>query len=343
MISNSWQTNRRSMVAHSADTFPLIDLAPLTEGISGAREIAPALRVALEEVGFLIIINHGVPQDLIDATFDEARRFHDQNLEDKLAVRMNEHNNGYMAMARYNVRTSRVSEDAALPDMNEAFFTRRERAANDPLARAGRRFAGPNEWPKNLPGFRETLLAYTDAVDALGRRMLPAIALALDLPADTFAAAFEESQFSFRLSHYPPVERQDGQYGIAPHTDANFMTFLAQSDVPGLQIQLGADEWCDVPYVPASFVVNTGDMLHRWTNGRFRSTAHRAMPPRDGHRYAIPYFLGPHLDTMIECLPTCCDSSQPPQYPPITYADYVAWWYDSNYAVADQEDIRVET
>ena len=263
------------MTAHAADSIPLIDLAPLADGLPGARAIAPALRSALEEIGFLIITNHGVPQDLIDATFAEAKRFHDQGLDAKLAVRMNAHNNGYMAMARYNVRTSRVSEDA-LPDMNEAFFIKRERPADDPLARADRRFAGPNEWPANLPGFRETLLDYTEAVDALGRRMMPAIALALDMPVDTFDAAFAESQFSFRLSHYPPVQRQPDQYGIAPHTDANFMTFLAQSDVPGLQIQMADDAWVDVPHVPCSFVVNTGDMLHRWTNGRFRSTA----PPR---------------------------------------------------------------
>ncbi len=327
---------------NAADPIPLIDLAPHAGcDLPGAHEIAPALRIALEEIGFLIITNHGVPQELIDATFAEAKRFHDQSLEAKLAVRMNAHNNGYMAMARYNVRTSRVSEDA-LPDMNEAFFVKRERPADDPLVRAGRRFAGPNEWPADLPGFRETVLAYTDAVDALGRRMLPAVALALDMPADTFDTAFAESQFSFRLSHYPPVRRQPDQYGIAPHTDANFMTFLAQSDAPGLQIQRASEDWCDVPYVPGSFVVNTGDMLHRWTNGRFCSTAHRALPPRDGPRYAIPYFLGPHMDTLIACLPSCCGGGNPPRYPPITYDDYISWWYDENYNVADQEDVRAE-
>lgn len=328
------------MNARSAGPIPLIDLAPLAEGgLEGARAVAPALRTALEDIGFLIITNHGVPQDLIDATFAEAKRFHDQSLEAKLKVRMNAHNNGYMAMARYNVRTSRVSEEAALPDMNEAFFIKRERPLDDPLLRAGRRFAGPNEWPKDLPGFKETVLAYTEAADSLGRRLLPAIALALDMPADFFDAAFAESQFSFRLSHYPPVPRQAKQYGIAPHTDSNFMTFLAQSGVPGLQIQMPSGDWQDVPHVPGSFVVNTGDMLHRWTNGRFRSTAHRALPPRDGARYAIPFFLGPHMDTLIECLPTCQAPGNPPQYPPITYSDYIGWWYDANYNVADQEDV----
>ena len=85
---------------------------------------------------------------------------------------MNEHNNGYMAMARYNVRTSRVSE-AALPDMNEAFFVKRERGPDDPMA--GQRFAGPNRWPADLPGFRETVLEYCETVDRLALSVLPAL------------------------------------------------------------------------------------------------------------------------------------------------------------------------
>ena len=115
------------MNAPSASGIPLIDLAPLADGgIAGARAIAPSLKTALEEIGFLIITNHGVPKDLIDATFAEARRFHDQSLEDKLAVRMNEDNNGYMAMNRYNVKTSRVSNEEAKYDLNEAFFIKRD-------------------------------------------------------------------------------------------------------------------------------------------------------------------------------------------------------------------------
>jgi isopenicillin N synthase-like dioxygenase len=50
------------------------------------------------------------------------------------------------------------------PDLNEAFFIKRERGPDDPLVSAGRRFAGPNRWRANLPGFREAVLAYTDAV-----------------------------------------------------------------------------------------------------------------------------------------------------------------------------------
>ncbi len=325
-------------MSHDDWTLPVIDLAPLARGLDGAAEVAVELRRAFEQAGFLIIVNHGVDAGLIRRTFAEAKRFHAQPMEAKLAVLMNEHNNGYMAVSRYNVHTSRVSEDAK-PDLNESFFCKRERAADDPMILANRRFGGRNEWPADLPGFRETVLEYTDTVDALARRMLPSIALALELPTDRFDAAFAESQFSFRMSRYPAAEREDGLYGIAPHTDANFITFLAQSGVPGLQVKSPAGTWRDVAHVPESFVVNSGDMMHRWTNGRFKSTPHRALPPLDGERYAIPYFLGPHLDTEVACLPTCREPDDAPRFPPITYADYLAWWYDENYPHEDQGDL----
>jgi isopenicillin N synthase-like dioxygenase len=191
----------------------------------------------------------------------------------------------------------------------------------------------------DLPGFREAVLAYTDAVDALGRKLLPLCATALDLPGDTFDGAFGESQFSFRLTHYPPVAAEANQFGIAPHTDANFMTFLAQSEVPGLQVRMPDGAWIDVPYAPGSFAVNSGDMMQRWTNHRFKSTPHRALPPLDRPRYAIPYFMGPHLDTEIACLPTCQAPGNPPRYSPITYAAYLDWWYDANYNAARQRDV----
>jgi isopenicillin N synthase-like dioxygenase len=319
---------------------PVIDLRRHLAGVPGALEATAAeLRHALEEIGFFIIVNHGVPPALIDRTFAEARRFHAQPMDAKMALRMNEHNNGYMSMGKYAVWTSDVNANTR-PDLNEAFFIKRERDPDDPLRRSGRRFVGPNLWPDDLPGFREAVLAYTDAVDDLARRLLPACAHALELPADHFDSAFAESQFSFRLSHYPPVEAADNQFGIAPHTDANFLTFLAQTEVPGLQVRMPSGAWEDVPFIPDSFAVNSGDMMHRWTNGRFKSTPHRAVPPVGRHRYAIPFFLGPCIDTVIDCLPSCQGPDNPPRYPPITYEQYLLWWYDANYNAALQHDER---
>src|SRR6185437_84492 len=258
------------------------------------------LHDALTTVGFMVITGHDVPQPLIAQTFAEAERLHSLPMADKLALKLNEHNNGYMAMSRYAVWTSDVNKNTK-PDLNEAFFIKRERTPDDPLRRSGRRFVGANVWPNDsvLPDFRARALQFADTMDAFARCMLAPLAVALDLPSNWFDEAFSQSQFTLRLSHYPPVAASANQFGIAPHTDSSFMTYLAQTDVPGLQVRMESGDWLDVPYIPGSFAVNSGDMMKRWTNGRFKSTPHRALPPTQGDRYAIPFFLGPNFDTEI--------------------------------------------
>jgi isopenicillin N synthase-like dioxygenase len=189
-----------------------------------------------------------------------------------------------------------------------------------------------------LPDFRERILDYLRAMEDFTNRLLPAVSVSLDLDPGFFTPRFVESQFNLRLSHYPPVAADANQFGIAPHSDANFMTFLAQSDVPGLQVRTVDGIWIDMPYIPGSFAVNAGDTLHRWSNGRFLSTPHRALPPAGAHRYAIPFFLAPHLDTRIECLPTCRGPGNPPKWEPISYEEWITWWTNQNYDPKRQRD-----
>ena len=318
---------------------PVIDLTDFLGGEAGALAVTGRqIHDALTQVGFFVLTGHGVPTGLIDQTFAEAKRLHDQPMETKLALRLNEHNNGYMASGRYAVWTSDVNKNDK-PDLNEAFFVKRERAADNPLRLSGRRFTGANVWPSDLPGFRENILEYYAAMEAFTNRLLPAVAVSLDLDPGFFWPHFIDDQTNLRLSHYPPVLAEPNQFGIAPHTDANFMTFLAQSEIPGLQVRMRSGEWADVPFIPGSFAVNAGDTLKRWSNGRFMSTPHRAVPPVGRHRYAIPFFRAPHLDSVIECLPTCAGSDNPPVWEPTTYEAWITYWTNANYDPARQRDV----
>src|SRR5262249_57709117 len=102
-------TRRPRMLCHRA-MIPVIDLGPYLSGRPGALTAAAGeLGRALRDVGFFVVVNHGVPQDLIDRTFAEARRFHAQPMESKLALRMNEHNNAYMMLRPYAPWTSAVT------------------------------------------------------------------------------------------------------------------------------------------------------------------------------------------------------------------------------------------
>lgn len=314
-----------------AQHIPVLDVGDYLASKPGATSaLAIAIAEALEQIGFMLFVGHDVAQSLIDRTFAQAQRFHSQPLERKLQLRMNEHNNGYMAQGQYAIVSSEHNETDE-PERNEAFFVKRERTTNDAQIQVGRRLAGANLWPDDLPGFKETVVEYSDTMDAFAMRCLPALSESLGMPSGYFTERFQPSLFSIRLSHYPPAQPGENQFGIAPHSDSGFLTFLPQSAVPGLQVRMPDGSWVDVPDLPGSIAVNSGDTLRRWSNGRFKSTPHRALPPTLEHRYAIPFFFGPNLDTVIECLPTCTSADSPPQWPPITYEDWMLYWYDVNY------------
>ena len=306
---------------HSADTIPLLDLGPYLAGEPGALQAAAAkLRQICETVGFLYISNHGVPAELMAETFEMARRFHGQPLDAKMAVKMDDGMQGYLP---YKSSVSRANGLVAVrkPNECEAFFAKPERDPEHPA----------NRWPAELPEFGPTAMRYFAALEALAIKMLPLYAVALDLPEDYFGPLCTEPMSTLRLTHYPPVDYGADEYGIAPHTDSSFMTLLAQNPVPGLQIRTQDGEWIDAAVMPGTFVVNTGDVLNRWTNGRFLSTPHRAFNKLPSSRYAIPFFFHPNPDTLIEALPTCVSDANPPRFPAQTVDEYMAWFRGSNY------------
>lgn len=310
---------------------PLIDVSGFLAGRPDAAQRAAAeLRFAFEKVGFYYLAGHGVPQALIDATYDAAARFHAQPLEAKLAVKVDEHNIGYMPIARKP--PPNAAAQGKKPSQNEAYFLRRERSPDDPDVVSNRRFHAMNKWPAELPGFRETTLAYMDALEALCRKLVPLYALALDLPATFFDACFARPHMILRLSRYPLIDAADeSTASLVPHTDSGFMTLLPPNKVQGLSILLPDGRWMDAPYVEGAFVVNGGDILHRWTNERFLSTPHRVRNVSGHVRYAIPFFCDPDHDTVIECLPSCRSEAQPAKYPPIKFGDYALWFATQRY------------
>lgn len=308
---------------------PVIDLSDAFAGRPGASEAAAAqLQHACERIGFLYISGHGVDQALIDGTFAAAVKFHDQPLDRKMKLKVNEYMQGYMPMRGSTSRALALS-GTTKPNENEAFFLQREFAPSD--AGFGTPPRTPNVWPDDMPGFRETVLAYYAAMDSLVARLLPIYARALDLPADFFQGAFKQSMSTLRLTHYPAMDYGSESFGIAPHTDSSFITLLAQNKVSGLQLMTQDGQWLDAPSIAGTFVVNTGDMLNRWSNGRFLSTPHRAYNLSPEERYAIPYFCHPDPDFVMACLPSCTDAAHPPLHPPMSAMQYMSWFNGRNY------------
>jgi len=319
-----------SICSGTSEAIPLVDLGSYLAGEQGALEAtATELRRICETIGFLVISNHGVDPGLMRDAFAAAELFHAQPLAAKMAIALNDSMQGYMPYKSSVVRANALSDVAQAnalsepqkPNENEAFLVLSER---DPRRSA-------NRWPEGLPEFPTVVMRCFAALEHLAKRMLPLYARALNLAPDYFEPFFDPPYSVLRLTHYPSVSYGPGEYGLAPHTDSTFITLLAQNPVPGLQILTKDREWIDAPVIPNTFIVNTGNILKQWTNGRFLSTPHRASNREPRSRFAIPFFFHPNEDTSIEPLSSCVSSSNPPRFPAQTVGEYMAAFRSSNY------------
>jgi isopenicillin N synthase-like dioxygenase len=326
--------------ARSDLTIPVIDIGPYLADERGALEAtAKLLGEASETIGFYFIRHHGIQQSLIDRVFAETQRFHELPLERKLEVQAIGKVIGYLPLGGQTQHTS-IYGKSTHPDRSASFYIRREFAPDHPDRLAKKPYVFDNRWPRDLPGFRETCLEYYDAVSALGTKMLRVQSVALGLPFDYLEKqeAFNPSHNTLRLLHYPPRDPAlDGQFGIGPHTDYGYCTYLAQAKKPGLEILTRDGDWIEAPALEGHFLVNNADMCRRWTNDRWRSAPHRVINKTGEVRYSIPLFFGTRPDVRLECLPSCQSEENPPKYKPMSFGEYLAELEPKNYVLTKAE------
>jgi len=310
---------------------PVIDLSRFDEeSEADLRRFGDEIVGALRTSGFFVLVGHGMRRDVIRGGFEAAREFHALAPERKRDLAMGQGFVGYLASGDYTVKTSEVNANTKA-DINAAFFFDRERMADDPEVVAGVPFRYTNKWPLELPLLREKCLRYFYGMEALARSLLPAIATGLGTSSDYFDEAFQSPQGTVRMSHYPVARYETNQFGIAPHTDSNFITLLPQSDVEGLYILNAQEEWVLAPKIRGAISVNSGDMLKRWSNDTLKSTRHFAANLSGESRYAIPYFMAPNTRYLMEAIPSCVPPGEKAKHPPLRYEEYRLWFMRSNY------------
>ncbi len=330
---NLFEEHRVRDYAAAAAQIPVIDFGPVFAGEPGALASSAAqVCHACENVGFFYAFNHGVPEALIEQAFAASHRFHALPLADKLKLRLNDNNIGYLPI-NASVQGASTVHKATRPNRNESFFISHDRGPDHPELIAGAPLRGRNQWPQEMPEVRRDMMAYFRALGAMCDRMLPVFAAALGMPEGFFAPFFAgEAHANLRFLHYPPQDRdEDNLFGQAPHTDNSFMTALARTDVPGLAVRLPSGEWFPPPVIPGTFLINLGNIMRRWSNDRFLSTPHGVLNDSGADRYSIAYFQSPNVDSVIECLPSCVGPDDPARYPPAVYRDLVLEFYRANY------------
>ncbi len=313
----------------SDKNLPLIDLAPLVAGAPGGlEEVAAEIGKAAREIGFFYVKNHGVDPALIQKTFAAAHSLFAQPIDAKMALTKDffKTNRGYVPVKGENLDPSKPS------DLKEAFNIGLDLVSNDPRIVGGEPFRAVNQWP-DLPGWKDTVLSYFNAVWDLGRLMHRAIAVDLDADPGFFEDKLDAPLATLRLLHYPPqpADAEAGQIGAGTHTDYGNITILLPDAVGGLEVQRRDGVWLQAPTIEGAFVCNIGDCLMRWTNDIYVSTPHRVVNATGRERFSIAFFLDPNPDAEVACMPGCTSEVRPPKYPPISGADYLKSKLDASY------------
>ena len=281
---------------------PVVDISPLASGDPAARlDVARRIGAACESVGFLHVSGHGVADGAIRDVEDAAGRFFAlPEAVKRRTTRPPGRLRGYIPTMPFG-----RNADGAPATTYEGYNVGAEAAPGDPEIAASGGLYAPNLWPAEPEGFRRAVWAYWSAVDRVSRRLLGAFALALGADEDVFAPMFSKplSNLSLLRYHARPGTADAPPDDAEGHRDTNAVTLLRPGEVGGLQV-LGKDGvYREVAPEPGCFVVNIGDMMERWSGGRFRSTVHRVHPPRHAERRAIAFFAAPDRDATIAPLP----------------------------------------
>jgi len=278
---------------------------------------------AFSEIGFAIVANHGVSEDLKSRLFDVVERYFAQpeDVKKRDEDLSNGGQRGFISKGR------ETAKGHSVPDLKEFFHVGQEVNDGDPIKSE----YPDNIWPSAIPEFQEITMEVFRTFEKTGRDLLRAIAVYLDLEETYFDSGIHNGNSILRLLHYYPVENADqipeGAVRAGAHEDINLITLLMGGSARGLQALTKDGEWLNVSPEPGQIVINMGDMLQRLTNGRLRSTTHRVITlSGDDYkkpRFSTPFFLHPRSDMDLTCLDSCISAEHPKQFSDMTAGQYL--------------------
>jgi len=240
---------------------------------------------SLRETGFAVIVNHPLPQSLVQEIYDEWMDFF--NSDAKYAYRFSEGDqDGY-----FGPDVSETAKGNAVKDIKEFFHV-----------------YPWGQYPKEVS---TKALDYAEQAKAIALTLLgwvedntpPEIASKFSIPLNQFMEGSTRSLL--RILRYPPLTGDEPPNAVraASHEDINLLTVLPASNEPGLQVRDLAGNWHDVPCDFGSLAINCGDMLQLASGGYYPSTPHQVTNPTGEaatrSRISMPLFLHPADEVVL--------------------------------------------
>tara|TARA_B100000795_G_scaffold269893_1_gene260971 strand:+ start:2840 stop:3805 length:966 start_codon:yes stop_codon:yes gene_type:complete len=299
------------------DKIPTLDL---NDFVSGSKEqkfkFVYDLGASYENIGFVAIKNHGFSSSVQSELYQSIKTFYElpEEIKNKYDGTHTGGQRGYTGKGKEHAAGRNVG------DLKEFYHIGKEIKNNDSPHYQS------NIFPLEVPSFQTNTLATYCALEQIGKTMLSAIALFLDLEADHFEDKVNRGISILRPLHYFPIADPsnvpDGAVRAAEHGDINLITVLMGASADGLQVKRRDNKWIPITAVQDCLIVNVGDMLQRYTNGRLKSTIHRVINPPSKQlgtsRYSVPFFMHANPDMALDCLATCINEKSPKQFENIT-------------------------
>ncbi|KAL6138343.1 hypothetical protein ACLB2K_063626 [Fragaria x ananassa] len=296
---------------HTAPTLPTIDLSHINSVTSTHRAgIVEQIKLAASTWGFFQVINHGIPDSVLDETLKAVKAFHDQPHEVKAKFYKREEGKGVMYASNNDLHRAKA---ASWHDSLQVWMGPQRSAAE--------------EIPEMC---RSEVVTWDVYATKVGETVMELLSEGLGLESERF----KELTFSdgrVIVGHcYPYCPQPDLTVGITSHTDPGIVTVLLQNHVPGLQVR-HQNEWVDVKPVPGGLVINIGDLLQIISNGEYKSIQHRVLANSwKEPRISIVMFLNQgkwNEDGYYGPLPELLSPEKPPVYRNFTVREYIENFY----------------
>lgn len=334
------KTHTYLLAEHQSDEFDeeyqiaTLDLDPFLHGEpKNKARFAEEFGSALQEIGFAVLVGHGVDPALYDDVHDGVLDlFTSTPIAEKMRFRAQRHgsvNQGYFPIEE----TSDIH-----PDLVEGWVWCR-RAFDIPQQR-DTAFRPEDYWPRAEyeRRFRRLVLAH----EKLFKPVAQAMFQGLGCDPHMYDRKLTGTNFGLRLNYYPPMTEDQNRSGagrLLGHEDVDLFTILPAPRTDGLQVwNHRSGKWVRLNAPAGSIIINTGDYMQRISNDRLPSTTHRVSKPSDGShlsaaRVSFPMAVYLWEDEILDVLPGLA----PPKYPPVKAVTFhtrsTSKFYGDDYAV----------
>ncbi|KAK7345461.1 hypothetical protein VNO77_16065 [Canavalia gladiata] len=305
-------SSQDSNVAKQNLQLPIIDFSDLLG--PKRSQVLQSLAIACERYGFFQLVNHGISDDVISSMRDVSGRFFDLPFEER---------GKYMTTdMRAPVRCG-----TSFSQTKDTVFCWRDflKLLCHPLPHF------QPHWPSSPVDFRKVAATYTEETKYLFLTLMEAIEESLGIIEEGAEGKdkitlkeFEDGSQMMVMNFYPACPEPDLTLGMPPHSDYGFLTLLLQDEVEGLQIQFQG-QWVTVQPINNAFVVNVGDHLEIYSNGKYKSVLHRVLVNAEKNRTSVASLHSLPFNCTIRPSPKLIDEGNPKRYADTDFDTFLAY------------------